>query len=287
MRYFAHSRECFRSREEYAMWRRIPRCVPLLAIVVCFYCIVGHHESGYAASFPYKRFAQLQDGDSFYTKLGKTALDRGDNHRAIRLLTTAIKKGGNAYAFRYRSQAYERLGQYDRAAEDVERYIQWLPRDPWGYTKRGTRYSIAAQHQKAYAEFSRAVKLDPSSVEAGIGLGIAFTAMERYDAAANQFQKVLDGEPDHTDALLNLGVALMLSGRITEARNILTKAMHLQEDPQWKGRIERWIASLPSSTETRGLPANRSALPEDPGTSGGGEPSSPPRLPSQPATTAE
>jgi tetratricopeptide (TPR) repeat protein len=234
------------------MWSQIERCVPIMAIVVCSGWVIGQSELGRAASISHLRLAQLKDGDSFYTQLGKAAVERGDNYRAVRLLTSAIKKGGLAQAFKYRSQAYERLGQHEKASADVDQYVQLKPRDPWGYTKRGTWYSLASQHDKAFPQFLRAVKLDPSFTAAHFGLGIAYTALERHESAIQEFNRVLDLEPDNNDALLNLGVALMLSGRASEARTTLSKALQGQEDARWKDRIELWIASLPSSAETKG-----------------------------------
>ncbi len=231
------------------MWNQIERLSLSVAIMVCSGWIVGQSEWGRAASFPYQRLAQLKDGGSFYTHLGKAAVERGDYHRAVRLLTSAIRKGGRAEAFKYRSQAYEGLDLHEKASADVERYIGLKPRDPWGYTQRGTRYNLASRHDKALAQFLRAAKLDPSYVASHFGLGIAYTALERHEAAVQEFRNVLELEPENTDALLNLGVALMLSGRPSEARAALGKALQAQEDPRWKSRLQGWIASLLETDE--------------------------------------
>lgn len=234
------------------MRSQIARYVPAMAILVSLGWMVGQSVLAHAASFPYLRLAQLNDGDTFYIQLGRAAMERGDNYRAVRLLTSAIKKGGGAQAFKYRCQAFERLGQDEKALADLDRYIQLKPRDPWGYTKRGMQYSLASHHDKAMAQFLKATRLDPSFAASHFGLGIAYTALERHEAAIQEFQKVLDIEPGNSDALLNMGIALMLSGRSAEARSAMSKALQSQEDPRWRDRLQRWIASLPSTAETRG-----------------------------------
>lgn len=245
-------------RSSTPMWTLIGRSASLLVIVVCLCWIVEHPDARGAALFQFPRLAQPRDKGEFYTQLGTAAVERGDYHRAVRLLTTAISKGGLAEAFKYRAQAYEGLGRQEEASADVDRYIRMKPRDPWGYSKRGTWHSLESRHLKAVAQFHKALKLDPSFVETHFGLGIAYVALERPESAVHEFQKVLDLEPENQDALLNLGVALMLSGRSTEARTTLNKALQVQEDPKWKGRLEQWIASLPSTDETKGPSAIRS-----------------------------
>ncbi|MDQ7783700.1 MAG: tetratricopeptide repeat protein [Desulfomonilaceae bacterium] len=240
------------------MWRHIEKILPLAAIVVCSVWIVGQCGTVGAESATSSRPEPLKEGDAFYTQLGKAAVERGDNHRAVRLLTSAIAKGGKAEAFKYRSQAYEQLGRRDKASADVDRYIQLKPRDPWGYTKRGTWYNLASQHDKALPQFRKAVELDPSYAASHFGLGVVYTALERHESAVREFRKVLDLEPDNNDAVLNLGVALMLSGRAAEARRELNRALQGLGDPKWKDRIEAWIAALPSRADAEEPPINES-----------------------------
>lgn len=244
------------ARNDAARFKQI--FVRIVALIVCSCWIVGLSEPASGGSFSYPRLAQLTDGDEFYTQLGKAAVERGDNYRAVRLLTSALKKGGGAQAFKYRAQAYERLGLQEKASADVERYIQLKPRDPWGYTKRGAWYNLASKHDKALGQFLKAVQLDPSFAATHLGLGITYVALERHESAVHEFQKVLDLEPDNKDAFMNLGVALMLSGRVTEAREVLSKALQSQDDAKWKGRIERWLASLPPVAEASGPSTERS-----------------------------
>ncbi|MFH1115714.1 MAG: tetratricopeptide repeat protein [Pseudomonadota bacterium] len=229
------------------MWNQIKRISPLIAILVGSAWTVGQPDPGCAAPLSYQRLAQLKDADSFYTNLGKAAVERAEYHRAVRLLTSAIGKGGRAEAFKYRSLAYEQLGQDEKASADVERYIGLEPRDPWGYTKRGTHHSLAARHDTALAQYLRAVKLDASYAPAHFGLGIVYTALERHEDAVQEFRNVLGLEPRNTDAVMNLGVALMLSGHPSQARAALSRALQAESDPRWKSRIQGWIASLPAT----------------------------------------
>jgi tetratricopeptide (TPR) repeat protein len=124
------------------------------------------------------------------------------------------------------------------------------PSSPEGYIRRGDARNFNLDHQSALEDYSTAVKLAPSSLVAHLGRGLAYTGLEKYDLAIKEYQWVLKSEPNNHEALGNIGIACMLAGRRLEAVTYFEKALTVEKDPQWRTRMDKWMARLISEADS-------------------------------------
>jgi tetratricopeptide (TPR) repeat protein len=190
------------------------------------------------------KLARAIDYGKAYTELGKSALERGHYLRALRVLSTAIEKGGPEEAYKFRAQAYYHLNRHDKAFADVNRYVGMRPQDLTGRILRGDLHNLNLDHDKALRDFQQAIELAPASAAAHLGQGIAYVGLEKYDRAVESFQKVLELHPRSTDALVNLGVAYVLAGRSAKALEAFEEALEVGLAPDVQERVRVWMGQL-------------------------------------------
>ena len=176
---------------------------------------------------------------------GKVQFERGRYAFAIRSLSAALRKDGKAAdAFMLRGRAYDQMGLVKQAETDFTTYVSLRPSNPEGYIHRGDARNFNHDHLAALEDYNTAVKLAPSSTAAHLGRGLAYAGLERYDHAIKDYQWVLKSEPANHEALANMGIACMLAGRRLEAVTYFERALKVEKDPQWRSRIEKWMAKL-------------------------------------------
>jgi tetratricopeptide (TPR) repeat protein len=190
------------------------------------------------------RLARVPDYGRVYTQIGRTALNKGQYVRALRVLHEAIQRGAPADAYKLRARAYYKLQKQEKATADLNRYIGMQPKDPSGYLVRGEWRITKGEPRAALKDFERALQLGPPSSDGLIGRGIAFLALEEYDKAILDFRKALTLEPNITDALINLGVACRLSRRDLCAVNAFRKALESTTNPEWRKKLQVWLDEL-------------------------------------------
>jgi tetratricopeptide (TPR) repeat protein len=179
-----------------------------------------------------------------YMGLGRESLLRGDYVRAVRILTVSINGNPTPEAFKLRGQAYDLLGNYDKALSDFSQYIGADPSNPSGYLIRADAHTFHGKHEKAIEDYSNAIRLDPSSTDAYLGRGIAYAAIERYEEAIRDLKKALSQQPENPDALYDTAVVYMLAKRPVDALSFLQKAVDLESDPKFKQESETLIAKI-------------------------------------------
>ena len=176
---------------------------------------------------------------------GKRECERGHQFRAIRLFSAALNMGAGADALTLRGQAYQQIGESDKALADLTHAIALDASDPAPYLTRGDVFSARFDYEKALLDFDRAIELSPSSVEALLGRGLANIGLERYARAVKDFEAALAIDHRNAEALWNLGTAQMLAGRPNAAREAFQTELQLELDPAWKRKIQDRIVSLP------------------------------------------
>jgi tetratricopeptide (TPR) repeat protein len=177
-----------------------------------------------------------------YLHRGRADVERGDYLRAIRVLSAAINKGAGPEAFKWRGQAYDVSGNYEKALQDLGQYVGSNPSDPAGYVLRGDAHTFRHNFDRALEDYNKAIDLDSLSTDALMGRGLAYLGLERHEEAIKDFQTILRAEPRNPEALQNAGVAYMLSRRPAKALEFFQKAIELETVPKWKEKLEGWIA---------------------------------------------
>jgi len=179
-----------------------------------------------------------------YMGLGRESFLRGDYLRAVRILSVSIDGNPTPEAFKLRGQAYDLLGNYDKAISDLSQYIGADPSNPSGYLLRADAHTFHGRHERAIEDYSNSIRLDPSSTEAYLGRGIAYAAIERYEEAIRDFKRALSQQPENLDALYDTAVVYMLAKRPVESMSFMQKAVVLESDPKFKQGLETLIARI-------------------------------------------
>ncbi|MGO9571060.1 MAG: tetratricopeptide repeat protein [Desulfomonilaceae bacterium] len=196
-----------------------------------------------------------------YLQRGRADVERGDYLRAIRVLSVAINKGAVPEAFKWRGQAYDIAGNYEKALQDLGQYIGYNPSDPVGYVLRGDAHTFRRHFENALEDYNKAIDLDSFSVDALMGRGLAYLGLERHEEAIKDFQRVLRAEPRNPEALQNAGIAYMLSQHPAKALAFFRKASELETIPKWKEKLETWTTM--AQQDTRGQNADRGPSNDD------------------------
>jgi Tfp pilus assembly protein PilF len=177
-----------------------------------------------------------------YLHRGRKDLERGDYLRAIRVLSAAINKGAGPEAYKWRGQAYDAAGNYEKALQDLGQYLGTNPSDPMGYVSRGDARTFRHDFHRALQDYNKAIELDSSCTDALIGRGLADLGLERHEEAIKDFHAVLRDQPENPEALQNLGTAYMLSQRPAKALEAFQKAAEFETVPKWKTNLATLIA---------------------------------------------
>ncbi|MEJ2719493.1 MAG: tetratricopeptide repeat protein [Deltaproteobacteria bacterium] len=190
------------------------------------------------------RLARMPDYGRVYTHIGRSAFDKGQYLRALRVLHEAIKRGAPAEAYKLRACSYYELNRYEKALADLNRYIGMQPQDPSAYVLRGEWRIVKGKYRAALEDFQRARQLGPLPLGGLIGRGIAFLALEQYDKAIVDFSKARSLDPNCADALINLGVACLLSRRYLSAGKAFSKALETTTNSAWREKLRLWMSEL-------------------------------------------
>ncbi len=237
------------------LWNIVSRGRSVAAVLVFLAVVAPLFVPADAMSFDQESIARQRNLEraSEYLAIGKDNLLRGDYLRAIRLLSVSIRGNPAPEAFKLRGQAYDLLGNYDKAISDLSEYISATPTDPTGYLLRADAYTFHGKAQKGIEDYSYSIRLNPSSIDAYLGRGIAYVAVERYEEGIRDFKKVLSKEPKNSDALYDIAVVCMLAKRPAESLSFLQKVVGPESDPKSKQKLETLTARVKEEIRTNKL----------------------------------
>ena len=97
----------------------------------------------------------------------KAACRGGDARQAVRACSRLIddrqlNADERLLAYVHRANAYDTVGERDRAKKDYSAALAIAPKSPWVYRNRGAMFMGAGQLEDALRDFDAAVSLDPS-----------------------------------------------------------------------------------------------------------------------------
>jgi tetratricopeptide (TPR) repeat protein len=179
-----------------------------------------------------------------YLTEAKSALQRGDYVKTIRVLSAAIGNGAGGEAYKLRAQAYYLRGAYAEATADLTRVIDSGAADPADRVLRADIYSARLDYEGALDDYNASIQSDPLYLDAYRGRATIYMAREKYDLAIRDLQVVLRSEPTDAEALYNAGIACMLADLPTAAKAFFDNAMQVETSDRWRQRIEGAIARL-------------------------------------------
>ena len=139
-------------------------------------------------------------------------------------------------------QAYEKLGQHDKA---VERYTEAIRRNAkvtTYYRERGSAYNYLQKYKEAVPDYDKALALGYSfpapreTAMANLGRGYALLRLDQFQAAIADFDAVLKVVPRSSNALDWRGSAYQGLGN--RAKAVADYKAALAIDPKHKSALE-------------------------------------------------
>jgi len=178
--------------------------------------------------------------------------------------TRAAGARGDAYLMR--SMAYEKLGSFKEALEDLDAAVAISSSSPRLWTARGKLLLRLDRDKEAEKDFAQAIAIDAKYAPALVARGTLMLKWRRFEEALNDFDGAIKVAPQHADAYnsrgvvhaqafedfdkavldfakavsldrgeskyrLNLGVGRIRQGRYWDAIESLTHALKLKASP--------------------------------------------------------
>jgi tetratricopeptide (TPR) repeat protein len=172
-----------------------------------------------------------KDNYMAYNNRGSAYDELGQYQRAIEDLNKSILlKPNYNLAYCNRGTAYAGLGQYQRAVEDFNKAIHLKPDFADAYHSRGTIYYNLGQKQLAIEDFNKAIRLKSDYIDAYYNRGTIYGALGQYQRAIEDFNKAIRLKPDYIDAYYNRGTAYAMLGQHPLAIEDYNKTIRLKPD---------------------------------------------------------
>jgi hypothetical protein len=168
----------------------------------------------------------------------------------VKLWEDVIRKSpGKAIGYNNRGMAYARRGEYELALRDLDRTIDFYPKNindriKWEnadlnaenlaktYTGRGDVLIALGDSEHARDDFRKAKKLAsmPVNVDAQLLMADRYAKGGAYKHAVEEYNRILRWDPEHIEALNDRANAYSYLGRYREAVNDFTRIIALDPD---------------------------------------------------------
>lgn len=193
--------------------------------------------------------------------LGVVALQVGQTHKAIELISASLSRARNFAAFTNLGHALRSAGQLDQAIACYDQAIGLEPRQPDAYMPLallllqqgkkeialrvlqklvqvrsndtqahlmlGTLYSELEYLEKSVSAFRAHIAIQPDSAEAHGRLSMSLSKLKRHEEAVAEARRAVELAPQLPDAWNNLGWCLDRAGKTGEALEAYRKAVSL------------------------------------------------------------
>ena len=121
--------------------------------------------------------------------------------RAIVLYKQALQLDPNfPDAWNSLGYCYARTGEFDKAAQAMQRYAELLPGQPNPHDSYGEILMMAGRYQQALDEYHTALKLDPGFVESQRGIADTLAVMGREKEARQEYVTAIAKVNDKAEA---------------------------------------------------------------------------------------
>ena len=135
-----------------------------------------------------------------------------------------------ATAYLNRGNAYDNLGEYEKAIADYDRPLSWTPIWRWPTTIGAWPIATWASTRKPSPTCDRAIELDPELVLAYNNRGYAYAALGEYEKAIADCDQAIELDPEMAMAYSNRGGTYLNLGEYEKAIADCDQAIEL--DPE-------------------------------------------------------
>ncbi len=126
--------------------------------------------------------------------------------------------------------AYDRIGRYEEAIEELNTALQFNPGYIEAYNNLAVTYDKMGKHDEAKRELQEALRLNPAYIEAHNNLGSLYARTGRYEDAIEELREALRLNPAYAVARNNLGHIYALQNKNQEAIVEFREALRLDPD---------------------------------------------------------
>jgi tetratricopeptide (TPR) repeat protein len=132
---------------------------------------------------------------------------------SITLFSHAIEATQNNYLAYYNlGTAYNDIGRYPEAIEELKQAIKITPYYADAYYNLGVAYGNLSRHTEAIEAFTQFINIKPDDADAHYNLGLAYGNLNRRAEAIEAFKQAIKIKPNYAEAHYNLGTAYLAIG---------------------------------------------------------------------------
>jgi tetratricopeptide (TPR) repeat protein len=153
-----------------------------------------------------------RDNNQVHNNIGLALFEEGKTEEAIDHYNKAIRIKPDVLVYFNRGNAFSKLGQYQRAVEDLSRVIHWKPDYASAYSNRGVAYHELGQDQQAIKDYNEAIRQEPDNASAYSNRGVAYHKLGQDQQAIKDYNEAIRQEPDNASAYSNRGVTYLRQG---------------------------------------------------------------------------
>lgn len=144
---------------------------------------------------------------------------QGDYHKAIELYDKVENEyGANATLNFYRSQCYEAIGEFTKAAKDLTRAIEQDPDEDYFLASRGDVYRSAGKYKNAIEDYTEAIEIDPSSGYYYYARGWSYELSGNDEMAMEDYNTGIDLDKDYPYLFVTRGDLYKKQGKLEQAK---------------------------------------------------------------------
>lgn len=160
------------------------------------------------------------------------AVNTDDQQSKIDLYTKCIFDGdlskiNLSIAYNNRGNAYDEIGQFNRAVQDYDRAVSLDPNDAAAFINRGVAYGNLGQYSLSLGDYDRAIELSPNNPTAWQNRCDAKARAGEFSDALPDCQQALRLDPDNAIATYSRGLIYEGKGDTVAAINHYRRALNL------------------------------------------------------------
>lgn len=135
-----------------------------------------------------------------YKERGILLMKEGRAKEAVPDLTQWIERAGPGkeapWRYMRRAQAYDKLKEYAKAAQDWTTFIVMVPKNEEVYTARASDYQSLHRYSDAIGDYSKLLSINPTLIEVYKKRAELYVKLQKYQQAVNDYTKFIDLRPE-------------------------------------------------------------------------------------------
>lgn len=171
---------------------------------------------------------------------GKNLYDDGEYKKAIEFYDKYLQRVPvDAKAFNFRGLAYLQLKDYKQAEKDFAASSKIDPEYMAPLLNKGDLDYKMEEYEKAVTDYTKIIKKNPDMTNAYYARGLAKMKLKDWSDAVDDFNKVIKLEPDYTQAYVNKGISYYYNEEYLDAISCWRKAISM--DGSLSNELNVWI----------------------------------------------